>query len=339
MSVIQQILLFLVETLFSLYIGAIIIRFLLGYAKADFYNPLSQFLVKVTNPVLVPLRRFLPAVGKLDTSAVVAAYVLTVIKSVIIFALIGKGLSVIGILGFSLKELIDLDGPQSPARTVWILDQICRSLREAHGKGLIHRDIKPQNIMLCRRGGEYDAVKVLDFGLARNLGTVDGNRVTETQLLIGTPLYIAPERIVDPTCMDPRSDIYSLGILAYFLLTGREPFDATDSIDALAQTINRTARRPSEQSPGAIPEVLDRLIRDCHSRAITDRPETMEVVLSRLHDVHLVEPWDAEQAASWWNRHRAEVTTTMEKMANVKSERTTATLAPPSVEDLTSPSA
>ncbi len=136
--------------------------------------------------------------------------------------------------------------------------------------------------------------------------------------------------------MDPRSDIYSLGILAYFLLTGREPFDATDSIDALAQTINRTARRPSEQSPGAIPEVLDRLIRDCHLRAITDRPETMEVVLSRLHDVHLVEPWDAEQGSSWWGRHRAEVTTTMEKMAAVKSEQTTATLMPPNVEELKS---
>ena len=106
MSVIQQILLFLVETLFSLYIGAIIIRFLLGYAKADFYNPLSQFLVKITNPVLVPLRRFVPSVGKLDTAAVVAAYVLTVIKSIIIFALVGKGVSLIGILGFSLKELI-----------------------------------------------------------------------------------------------------------------------------------------------------------------------------------------------------------------------------------------
>lgn len=106
MSVIQQILLFLVETLFSLYIGAIIIRFLLGFAKADFYNPLSQFLVKITNPLLVPMRRLIPAVGKLDTSAVVAAYVLTVIKSIMIFALVGKGVSLMGILGFSLKELI-----------------------------------------------------------------------------------------------------------------------------------------------------------------------------------------------------------------------------------------
>jgi YggT family protein len=106
MSVIQQILLFLVETLFSLYISAIIIRFLLGYAKADFYNPLSQFLVKITNPLLVPLRRFVPALGKLDTAAIVAAYVLTVIKSIIIFALIGKGLSLFGILAFSLKELL-----------------------------------------------------------------------------------------------------------------------------------------------------------------------------------------------------------------------------------------
>ena len=106
MSVIQEILLFLVETLFSLYIGAIIIRFLLGYARADFYNPLTQFLVKITNPVLMPLRRFIPSIGKLDTAAVVAAYGLTVIKSIIIFSLVGKGFSLIGVLGFSLKELI-----------------------------------------------------------------------------------------------------------------------------------------------------------------------------------------------------------------------------------------
>ncbi len=207
------------------------------------------------------------------------------------------------IKGPSIQELIDQDGPQCPARVVWILTQICRSLREAHNKGLIHRDIKPQNIMLCRQGGECDFVKVLDFGLARSL-EAERNRVTETKLLIGTPLYIAPERIVDPGCMDPRSDIYSLGILGYFLLTGREPFDAQGSMDALAQTINRSARRPSEQTNNPIPKGLDKLIRDCHSRMIIERPQTIEDVLERLGEVTLDEQWTTQKAAEWWDKNQ-----------------------------------
>lgn len=216
------------------------------------------------------------------------------------------------IKGLSLQELVELDGPQSPSRVVWILTQICRSLREAHDKGLIHRDIKPQNIMLCRRGGECDFVKVLDFGLARSL-EAERNRVTETKLLIGTPLYIAPERIVDPTCMDPRSDIYSLGILGYFLLTGREPFEAQGSMDALAQTINRSARRPSEQSSTPIPPKLDRLIHDCHSRVVTERPQTIQDVMEQMSKVKLNEEWNTERAAKWWDKNQKTVLTEISK--------------------------
>lgn len=207
------------------------------------------------------------------------------------------------IKGPSLQELVERDGPQVPERVVWILSQICRSLREAHGRGLIHRDIKPQNVMLCRRGGECDFVKVLDFGLARSL-EAEQNRVTETKLLIGTPLYIAPERILDPSCMDPRSDIYSLGILGYVLLTGREPFEAAGSLEALAQAINRPARHPSEHSPRPVPSELDRLIRDCHSRVVTERPQTVDDVLARLEAVPLEEKWTSERAAIWWEAHQ-----------------------------------
>lgn len=207
--------------------------------------------------------------------------------------------------GLSLEELVHADGPQPPERIAWILIQVCRSLREAHTRGLIHRDIKPQNVMLCNRGGEDDTVKVLDFGLARNVDASGGSRITETQLLIGTPHYIAPERILDPACMDPRSDIYSLGILGYYLLTGREPFDAADSIDALAQTIHGQAQRPSERSPGPIPDSLDRLICDCHSRAITDRPASIDAVLGRLEQIRFPKEWNKERAKLWWNQFRA----------------------------------
>ena len=209
------------------------------------------------------------------------------------------------ISGLTLQELIGINGPLVPERTTWILIQICRSLREAHRLSLIHRDIKPQNIMLCRRGGEYDAVKVLDFGLARNLDNSESDRVTQTQLLIGTPMYIAPERILDPGCMDPRSDIYALGILGYFLLTGREPFTAACSVDALAQAIHRQARRPSEGCRFSIPEQLDRLIRDCHARIVSDRPTSIESVLSQLEEISFSSPWNSVRAETWWRQHRA----------------------------------
>jgi len=107
MSVIQQIGLFLVETLLSLYITAVILRFLLGYARADFYNPLSQFLVKITNPVLVPMRRFIPSMGKLDTSAVVLAYALTVVKMLLMLAIVGQSANVFGVLIIALRDLLN----------------------------------------------------------------------------------------------------------------------------------------------------------------------------------------------------------------------------------------
>lgn len=232
------------------------------------------------------------------------------------------------IKGPSLQELIELDGPQCPARVIWILKQICQSLREAHDKGLIHRDIKPQNIMLCRRGGECDFVKVLDFGLARSM-EAERNRLTETKLLIGTPLYIAPERIVDPSCMDPRSDIYSLGILGFFLLTGREPFEAQGSMDALAQTINRPARRPSELAHLPIPPKLDRLIHDCHSRVVTERPQTIHDVLSQLQKVELAEEWDAQKATAWWAKHQQKMLDEVDHVLTSSKAGSTLTLSPP----------
>ncbi len=118
------------------------------------------------------------------------------------------------IAGYTLQQIVEMDGPQAPTRVAKIVYEICRSLREAHARGMVHRDIKLQNIMLCERGGEFDCVKVLDFGLAKEV-TSDQQFATETRVLVGTPMYIAPERIADPRCLDPRSDIFSLGVLAH----------------------------------------------------------------------------------------------------------------------------
>lgn len=205
--------------------------------------------------------------------------------------------------GVTLYELVELDGPLPPERVIWILKMICRSLREAHSAGLVHRDIKPQNIMLCCRGGEYDIVKVLDFGLARNLERSDTPNLTETKLLVGTPLYIAPERIIDPTLMDARSDIFSLGVLGYMLLTGKEPFDAADSYDALAQTVKQPAKRPSAECPVQLNPTLDELVHRCQLRDPDERPQSITDVLQQLNDIKVAKPWNDDLAAAWWTKN------------------------------------
>ena len=118
-----------------------------------------------------------------------------------------------------MAQLIELEGPVPKARVIHILKHVCYSLEEAHAIGLIHRDIKPMNIMLCTLGGRFDCVKVLDFGLAKELDTAQGTDLTVNQGVIGTPAYIAPERLAGENGLDVRSDIYSLGAVAYNLLS------------------------------------------------------------------------------------------------------------------------
>ena len=226
--------------------------------------------------------------------------------------------------GICLREVIQADGPQPPERVVRILTQICQALCEVHSLGLIHRDIKPQNVMLCQRGGEHDVVKVLDFGLAKYLVPPDDNKVTQTQLLVGTPLYIAPERILNPACTDPRSDIYSIGILGYFLLVGCEPFVALGSVEALTQTMYQSARRPSERCPRPIPASLDDLILKCHARNAEDRPSTIDEVLTQLRHIPCPDPWTADRADLWWATYRdgAADSADGEDIAPAKPQRT-----------------
>ncbi len=206
--------------------------------------------------------------------------------------------------GLNLQQLVELNGPLSSDRVVWILQSVCRSLREAHARGLVHRDIKPQNIMVCQRGGESDVVKVLDFGLAREDRGRASDRATDLQILVGTPMYIAPERITDPTCIDPRSDIFALGVVGFNLLTGQDPFEFVSAIDALSQTMKRPAPSPSSFISVPIPLELDALIVDCQRRYAAERPQSVMEVLNRLRDVPLVVPWTSERAAEWWEATR-----------------------------------
>ena len=150
--------------------------------------------------------------------------------------------------GLSLDALVAAHGPQEEGRVVKVLRQIAGSLGEAHAIGLIHRDIKPANVMFCNRGGVPDFVKVVDFGLVKKLEP-GGKEVSVTQVnaLTGSPLYMAPEAITRPDQVDARVDLYALGAVGYFLLTGKPPFDGASIVEVCSQHLYSQPVPPSER--------------------------------------------------------------------------------------------
>ncbi len=131
-------------------------------------------------------------------------------------------------------RLVEQEGPQSTARTLRILQQVTAALAEAHEAGLVHHDVKPENVMLCQRGGVPDFVKVLDFGLVKEIGAGEAAKITAESTIAGTPLYLAPEAVLAPHTVGPAVDVYAVGCVAYFLLTGRPPFDASNLVEICA---------------------------------------------------------------------------------------------------------
>ena len=142
--------------------------------------------------------------------------------------------------GFSLQDLLDRYGPLPAERVVHLLRQLCQALREAHQVGLIHRDIKPANVFAAKRGGLYDVVKLLDFGLVKPVGENPSVSLSQEGGISGTPLYMSPEQARGQSDLDGRSDIYSLGAVAYTLLTGRPPFEGTNPIDVVISHARRS---------------------------------------------------------------------------------------------------
>jgi serine/threonine-protein kinase len=203
--------------------------------------------------------------------------------------------------GLDLQTLVSRYGPLSAARSIHILRQVCESLGEAHDLGMIHRDIKPANIQICRRGRDYDYVKVLDFGLVKRFTPIDGAEpvLTAPEVVAGTPAYLSPE-ILSGDPLDGRSDLYSLGCVAYWMLTGRPVFDADTTVQMIARHLQATPRPPSELSPAPIPAELDAIVLACLAKRPSDRPSGAWELADRLAACELAGAWTREDARGWW---------------------------------------
>ncbi len=210
--------------------------------------------------------------------------------------------------GIDLQTLVERYGPQPDGRVIQILEQVCGSLFEAHSMGLVHRDIKPANIMLNRRGGKPDVVKVLDFGLVKAL---DDGQSSDASGISGTPLYMSPESIQAPETVDGRSDLYAVGAVGYFLLTGQTVFQA-DSLDQLCkQQIAAIPETPSSRLGQPVATGLESALMACLEKNRARRPQTARDLAKQLHASSVTTIWTADEADGWWGRHEREMATTV----------------------------
>ena len=204
--------------------------------------------------------------------------------------------------GIDLERLVKQYGPQSPERVVHILRQVCRSLAEAHDRGMVHRDIKPTNIFLCRMGNEYDFAKVLDFGLVKVLDD-STLQMTGDGVTTGTPAFMPPELATGSAEIDGRCDIYGLGCVAYWLLTGGLVFPESGATPMMLAHVRKAPAPPSERTELRVPASLDRAVLMCLAKAPADRPANAEALARLLGSCEGVGAWSVEDAAQWWRTY------------------------------------
>jgi hypothetical protein len=206
--------------------------------------------------------------------------------------------------GMDLETLVRKEGPLPQKRVIHILRQVCESLEEAHASGLVHRDIKPANIHVGRVGLRHDFAKVLDFGLVKSVLPTAGedSMATAAGLTPGTPAYMSPELALGEKC-DGRADLYALGCVAYFLLTGQLVFEAASGFQMIAKHIQETPVPPSQRTELDVAPELDRVVLACLAKRPEDRPQSATEVDRVLSEIE-IEPWSEEEATRWWRTHQ-----------------------------------
>jgi eukaryotic-like serine/threonine-protein kinase len=217
--------------------------------------------------------------------------------------------------GATLGRCVEISGAQPASRVIHLLAQACGSLAEAHRAGMIHRDVKPANLMICERGGMADFVKVLDFGLVRPVRQDQDLALTDTRAVTGTPLYLSPELIQAPDAVDVRSDLYQLGAVGYYLLTGSHVFAGANLYEVGAHHLYKKPDPPAERLGRPVAEDLSAVLLACLSKERDERPASAEELCSALlacADAHL---WSQDDAQAWWSEWRS-------RLAAVRDVRT-----------------
>ena len=197
--------------------------------------------------------------------------------------------------GIDLEQLVRVHGAQPADRVVEILVQVCGALQEAHASGIVHRDIKPANIILCERGGMPDVAKVVDFGLVKKITAESGN---STQVILGTPAYLAPEAVTDPDRIGPAADLYALGAVGYFLLSGKRVFEGKNAVDVCVQHV--TAKPVALSKVAPVSEALEQIVMACLSKAQEHRPASAAALAQSLRALVLDRDWGEDRARKWW---------------------------------------
>ncbi len=203
--------------------------------------------------------------------------------------------------GPTLDELVQVYGPLPPGRVIYIIAQVAHALAEAHELGLVHRDIKPANILLCDRGGVVDLPKLVDFGLVADLQAPIDPNDSRPRVLLGTPMYMAPEALVETHRVDARTDLYALGAVAYYLLTGEDVFDDPSDVDALiSMQLYRTPITASERVGRKLPRDLERIIMRSLAKSPQDRPQSALSMREELLDCLDAKSWGPRDAEAFW---------------------------------------
>jgi hypothetical protein len=225
--------------------------------------------------------------------------------------------------GASLEAVVERDGPQPPGRVVRVMEMVAGGLAEAHKLGLIHRDIKPANIYLCRQGGELDIAKVLDFGLVKIVEGPEDANLTHDGVVTGTPQYLAPEALTDPDNVDARTDIYALGAVGYYLLTGEQVFTG-NIVEICGHHLHTEPIPPSERLGLEVPFELEAVVMQCLAKNPDDRPQSAGEIRARLAASLEVPRWRQVDAQVWWQEHGEAL---QPEVADTSSSDVTRTLA------------
>jgi eukaryotic-like serine/threonine-protein kinase len=213
------------------------------------------------------------------------------------------------LIGRDLETLVRDFGPLPSARVSHLLRHVCHSLAEAHVRGLVHRDIKPANVYVCRVGLEYDFVKVLDFGLVK-FGSRTGHNATlsAARVTSGTPGYMAPEVILGEAEVDARADVYAIGCLAYWMLTGQRVFESDSATKLLIDHVQTAPVPPSQRTELPIPREFEKIVLACLEKDPNRRPQNAEILWQMSLNCRSAETWSREAARDWWESHLPELT-------------------------------